>query len=122
MYRLLYQIPGTVLNFRLAYPNICCAGAGANSLNCLPRESAGFVRRIWSSQSQRSPEGRESRDSKFYSYSRMDVPKAETEAQPGSNSLTYDYDLVVIGGGSGGLAASKVRLALVRKSIPIVIY
>lgn len=27
-----------------------------------------------------------------------------------SNDVKYDYDLVVIGGGSGGLAASKVTI------------
>ena len=37
---------------------------------------------------------------------------AENRLMPMINPPTtkYDYDLIVIGGGSGGLAASKVRL------------
>lgn len=34
----------------------------------------------------------------------------------------YDYDLVVIGGGSGGLAASKVRVGsrFLEKDLPLI--
>ncbi len=38
----------------------------------------------------------------------------------GPSDVTYDFDLVVIGGGSGGLAASKVsRLPLNRQIITL---
>ena len=36
------------------------------------------------------------------------LSKTETTAAAAAPEVAYDYDLVVIGGGSGGLAASKV--------------
>ena len=41
------------------------------------------------------------------------VMEGEAARDPPADTSTYDYDLIVIGGGSGGLACAKVKTQLV---------
>ncbi len=45
----------------------------------------------------------------------LNVIKGPNAMDGTSTKSSYDYDLIVIGGGSGGLAASKVRVYLFRR-------